>query len=112
MKIFLIEQNLREFITTWPALQELLKGVLLSGNKRMQDRIIKTQKCSVHPFGTGKYIVIVEFCNMVIVVNNSLKTVLATLYKKYVNCNNHHLICVEGGEIKFMNSMEVKLLKV
>ena len=163
----------------------------------MLDRIIKTQKCSVDPFGTSKYIVIVEFCNMVIVVsnsstlawkiawteepgrlqsmgplrvghdydwatslwlftfmhwrrkwqptpvflpgesqgqgslvgchlwghtewddlaaavNNSLKTLLARFYKKYVNCNNHHLICFEGGsEIKFMNSMEVKLLSV
>ena len=37
----------------------------------MLDRIIKTQKCSVDPFDASKYIVIVEFCNMVIVVNNS-----------------------------------------
>lgn len=85
----------------------------MSGNKRMLDRIIKTQKCRVDPFGTGKYTVIAEFCNMVIVVNNSLKTLSATFYKKkYVNCNNHHLICVGGGEIKFMNSVEVKLLSV
>ena len=54
----------------------------MSGNKRMLDRIIKTQKCRVDPFGTGKYTVIAEFCNMVIVVNNSLKTLSATFYKK------------------------------
>ena len=64
------------------------KGSSLSGNKRTLVNIIKILKGSINIIDIDKYIVIVRFCNMLIMVYNSLTTLILKRFLKTAK-NNH-----------------------